>query len=117
MVNALARYFKGDFMLFPRLVYKSATEYKAVENAQDYAAALSDGWFASVPEALAKTHDTQVVVHEPETTITLPVFRSLKIGEELGVSADDSIEAISTQNDVIENEKHVKQSKSKPRGR
>ena len=41
-------------MDFPRLVYKSAATHKLVANADEHAAALKDGWYASVPEALGQ---------------------------------------------------------------
>lgn len=40
-------------MEFPRLVYKSASVFVAVESEEDLEAKLADGWFSSVPEALA----------------------------------------------------------------
>lgn len=40
-------------MKFPRLVYKSAAIYKGVNDADEFDSAIADGWFASVPEALA----------------------------------------------------------------
>ena len=40
-------------MEFPRLVYKSASEHILVENEAEHAAALKDGWHATVPDALA----------------------------------------------------------------
>lgn len=41
-------------MQFPRLVYRSASDHLSVETEEQHAAALKDGWFASVPEADAK---------------------------------------------------------------
>lgn len=43
-------------MLFPRLVYKSANVHKAVTSEAERAAALTGGWYDSVPEALAGAH-------------------------------------------------------------
>jgi len=40
-------------MIFPRLVYKSASNHKLVEDAGAMETALSAGWFATVPEALS----------------------------------------------------------------
>ena len=40
-------------MNFPRLVYRSASEHCLVEYESIYDLMLSDGWFATVPEALA----------------------------------------------------------------
>lgn len=40
-------------MKFPRLVYRSASEHLLVKDEEQHAAALKDGWFASVPEAIA----------------------------------------------------------------
>lgn len=40
-------------MQFPRLVYRSASDHLLVETEEQHAAALKDGWYASVPEALA----------------------------------------------------------------
>ena len=40
-------------MQFPRLVYKSASHHQLVESVADFDAAISSGFFATVPEALA----------------------------------------------------------------
>lgn len=40
-------------MEFPRLVYRSASVHKCVDCAASFKSAIEDGWFASVPEALA----------------------------------------------------------------
>lgn len=40
-------------MEFPALVYRSASVYQLVRNEAEHAAALKDGWFATVPEAVA----------------------------------------------------------------
>lgn len=42
-------------MEYPRLVYKSASVHLLTETAVQHAAALADGWFATVPDALAET--------------------------------------------------------------
>lgn len=39
-------------MEFPRLVYKSASVHKSVENSEEYSAALYEGWFDSVTDAM-----------------------------------------------------------------
>ncbi len=40
-------------MQFPRLVYKSGSDYKLVSSADEFDIAISNGFFATVPEALA----------------------------------------------------------------
>jgi hypothetical protein len=40
-------------MEYPRLVYKSASAYALVENDDEYNEKIKEGWFGSVPEALA----------------------------------------------------------------
>ncbi len=44
-------------MEFPRLVYRSASEHLLTENDEQYAEAIADGWYGSVPEAIAKKHN------------------------------------------------------------
>lgn len=44
-------------MEFPRLVYRSANEHKLVEGGDEFNIARKEGWFASVPEAIAHKHD------------------------------------------------------------
>lgn len=41
-------------MQFPRLVYRSASDHIVVKDEEQHAAALKDGWFASVPECAPK---------------------------------------------------------------
>lgn len=41
-------------MEFPRLVYKSASNHALANDAEQFAALMKDGWFASVPEAIAQ---------------------------------------------------------------
>lgn len=53
-------------MEFPRLVYQSQSMYMLVEDAKAHAAAMLDGWFHSVPEALAKKHDER-----PDMSVTV----------------------------------------------
>lgn len=48
-------------MLFPRLVYKSASVHLLVENSQDFDASILSGWFASVPDALAPVVTSPVI--------------------------------------------------------
>lgn len=43
-------------MEFPRLVYKSPSTHVLVSDQDGLDAALSEGWFASVPEALKAKH-------------------------------------------------------------
>lgn len=47
-------------MEFPRLVYKSPSAHILVEDVKWFDEALTDGWFASVPEALNAKHDAPV---------------------------------------------------------
>jgi hypothetical protein len=44
-------------MEYPRLVYKSASIFKLVDDDSEYANALSAGWFKTVPEALKEKSD------------------------------------------------------------
>jgi hypothetical protein len=48
-------------MEFPRLVYKSASDHIAVNNADEFNQRLDSGWFASVPEALLPPVNVPVV--------------------------------------------------------
>lgn len=48
-------------MEFPMLVYRSASDHMQVQEESEYEAAMSDGWFASVPEAQAKMHASQFI--------------------------------------------------------
>lgn len=43
---------------FPALVYRSASVHLLVHDKAEHAAALADGWFATVPEALAPKAET-----------------------------------------------------------
>lgn len=43
-------------MQFPRLVYRSAALYMLADDQAAHDALIADGWFASVPEALAGQH-------------------------------------------------------------
>jgi hypothetical protein len=53
-------------MEFPRLVYMSAAIHIGVNNSSEYAAALKEGYYPSVPEALAKKMNAPV-----DTSITV----------------------------------------------
>lgn len=44
-------------MIFPRLVYKSASVHSLVDDRDQFALMIKEGWFASVPEALSGVHD------------------------------------------------------------
>jgi hypothetical protein len=46
-------------MEFPRLVYKSPTIHQLVEDAERLEAALSAGWFNTVPEAIKGVADVK----------------------------------------------------------
>lgn len=41
-------------MDFPRLVYRSASEHTVAADKEQFDGLCKEGWFASVPEALAK---------------------------------------------------------------
>lgn len=49
-------------MEFPRLVYKSAALHLLTKDEKEFDAAIADGWFATVPEALEPAKP--VVSHE-----------------------------------------------------
>lgn len=59
-------------MEFPRLVYRSANNHKPVQNADEHAAALADGWYDSVPDAIAKKHTPPPAGNTPEPTKAKP---------------------------------------------
>ena len=44
-------------MEFPRLVYKSQSNHTLVNDSNDYDSHIKDGWFSTVPEALAGEAD------------------------------------------------------------
>ncbi len=67
-------------MEFPRLVYKSAHSHLLVEDQAQFDAAIAEGWFETVPEALAGKPVQKVV----ETTADAPPTR-----EELEQKAND----------------------------
>lgn len=62
-------------MKFPRLVYRSAADYLLVSNQDEYDAALTAGWFASVPEAIAGKHDAVVDAGSSPKPWALPPIR------------------------------------------
>lgn len=43
-------------MEFPRLVYRSASDHLLVKDQDQYDDAMADGWYGSVPEAVARAH-------------------------------------------------------------
>lgn len=62
-------------MDFPRLLYKSAAEYVAVNDESERAERLASGWFDSVPEAVAGKAVVQFaraepVPEQPDTVLT-----------------------------------------------
>ena len=59
-------------MEFPRLVYKSAAEHCVTETQEEFNLLRKEGWFASVPEALAKEH---TIADEPIADETIPPTR------------------------------------------
>ncbi len=44
-------------MEYPRLVYRSASHHLLVQNDEQYADAMADGWYGSVPEAQSQKHN------------------------------------------------------------
>lgn len=48
-------------MDFPRLVYRSASDYTLVETKEEYDNLLTKGWHASVPEALGATGEVKAI--------------------------------------------------------
>ena len=59
-------------MKFPRLVYKSASVHKLVANVAEHTAALVDGWFDTVPEALGKVEVIAPVVSQKTEDLGTP---------------------------------------------
>lgn len=49
-------------MEFPRLVYKAADEHMLCEDQEHFDILLKEGYFYSVPEAIAGKHDTDDVL-------------------------------------------------------
>lgn len=46
-------------MEFPRLVYRSASEHTLVDSQEAFDEAIKNGWFASVPDAIAGKSDAE----------------------------------------------------------
>lgn len=44
-------------MIFPRLVYKSASDHMLVQDQDEFDLQRKKGWFATVPEAITGAHD------------------------------------------------------------
>lgn len=65
-------------MEFPRLVYRSAKEHKAVNSQAEHGSALSDGWFDSV-----------VDIGKPKPVIEQPVDNSAPTRAELEQKATE----------------------------
>jgi hypothetical protein len=81
-------------MEFPRLVYRK-DEYKRVLDADQHANALGDGWFNSVPEALAGKADEPAIdeVSPPSRDELEAKAKELKI--KFGkVTADEELMAL-----------------------
>ena len=72
-------------MEFPRLVYRSASVHALTEDKKQHDKLLSEGWFASVPEALSGK-----VVEKPVPKDNAPTTREeLEIkATELGIKFD-----------------------------
>lgn len=58
---------------FPALVYRSASVYLQVHSQAEHAAALKDGWFATVPEALAPRVESKTYADGTGATGTAPL--------------------------------------------
>jgi len=58
-------------MEFPRLVYKSPSVYKLVHDSVEFDLAIGDGWFASVPEAMAPKQPNEAADTAPATRAEL----------------------------------------------
>lgn len=76
-------------MKFPRLVYKSATDYKLVSDDKEYDSALSDGWFHGVLEAKGpKKVEVKEEVKAPEDK-SAPTRHEMELkAKELGIKFD-----------------------------
>lgn len=60
-------------MDFPRLVYKNADTYKLVIHEDEFDAAIADGWYENVPDAIAKKpRETVANAHAPESVPEQP---------------------------------------------
>lgn len=73
-------------MEFPRLVYRSASDHIAVDTAEQYDSAIADGWYASVPEALAKKHNA-VIEQAPQSSTYDAEYQEL-LKEEASAKAE-----------------------------
>ena len=60
-------------MEFPRLVYKSASEYHLVDTIEGFRLSLNEGWFASVPEATTEIILEQYNDDQPPTRQELEI--------------------------------------------
>ena len=70
-------------MEFPRLVYKSAAEYRVAETQEEFNLLRKEGWFASVPEAIDGKHE---VVDEVVDEVAQPTRPELEAkAKELGI--------------------------------
>jgi hypothetical protein len=58
-------------MQFPRLVYRSASVYELADDSNQHEKLLSEGWFASVPEAMAPKAPEKVEPEGPATRAEL----------------------------------------------
>ena len=70
-------------MQFPRLVYKSASNYQLVENQKELEIACSYGYFRTVPEALQGAADVrveEVIVPVTEIEPDAPIVERKKPG-------------------------------------
>ncbi len=73
-------------MDFPRLVYRSATEYMLVQSQDAHASALAAGWFASVPECAAGTSAEQPSAEDDTAPPTREELEAK--ATELGIEVD-----------------------------
>jgi len=73
-------------MNFPRLVYKAADNHVLAEDQGQYDALIKDGWFGSVPEALAKTKAQPAKATAPTAKEAPPTRAELEAkAKELGI--------------------------------
>jgi hypothetical protein len=87
-------------MDFPRLVYRSAAVHCAANTEEELDLLLRDGWFASVPEAMAKESATAPIDesapaarHEPEAKANEPVgkIEEQKPGNKISVMIEEGL--------------------------
>jgi hypothetical protein len=84
-------------MEFPALVYRSASVHLLVQDEAEHAAALADGWFATVPEALAPKPEApraQPFAEMHATSITDPLGATTT---GVGATALDERETLETR--------------------